>query len=203
MALSIDGAYDPITFVDCLVVKELGLGAGVGGVLGWMFVALRAVVPLAGVRFVALLFSRTYFGCKAHGYALAWAVVTVVYNRGPPVPVLQFVGWGALAWAAYAPSSAARTTSSKPGKGPAASSTVGLILAFLDHLADKHLEDDFDEDLVGFFSLFKFCIPLAVVVAAVGTYRAESWTGGTAFLWLCATTAVQQGPFGLILILAV
>ena len=57
-----NAASDPITFVDCLVVKELGLGAGVGGALGWMFVALRAVVALAGVRFVALLISREYFG---------------------------------------------------------------------------------------------------------------------------------------------
>jgi hypothetical protein len=97
-----NGVSDPITFVDCLVVKELGLGAGVAGALGWMFVALRAVVALAGVRFMALLISPTYFGCKKHGYALAWAVVITVYNRGPPVPVLQFVGWGALAWAAYA-----------------------------------------------------------------------------------------------------
>jgi hypothetical protein len=101
--LTLDGsASDPITLVDSLVVKELGLGAGVGGALGWMFVALRAVVALAGVRFVALLLSRVYFGCKAHGYALAWAAVIPVYNTGPPVPVLQFVGWGALAWAAYA-----------------------------------------------------------------------------------------------------
>jgi len=58
-AFFIDCAYDPITLVDCLIVKELGLGAGVGGVLGWMFVALRAVVALAGVRFVGLMASTS------------------------------------------------------------------------------------------------------------------------------------------------
>ena len=198
--LTLDGsASDPITLVDSLVVKELGLGAGVGGALGWMFVALRAVVALAGVRFVALLLSRVYLGCKAHGYALAWAAVIPVYNTGPPVPVLQFVGWGALAWAAYAFLSGEDDVVEAWKRACRLVNNFGPFLAFLPDLEQK------DEDARRrFFSLFKFCIPMAVVVAAVGTYRADSWTGGAAFLWLCATTAVQilQGIFGLILILS-
>ena len=118
-----NGVSDPITFVDCLVVTELGLGAGVAGALGWMYVALRAVVALAGVRFMALLISRIYW-VQAHGYALAWALVIPSTTGVRPCPSCS--SWAGARWRGRPTLPQRRGRRRRSWKGPAASSTVGL-----------------------------------------------------------------------------